>query len=168
MAAMACGSSPLRTLVVLLALEGCGSSTKVTADSGPVCTEIGCGPALRVHFVRTGWPAATYHIETTADGNTASCDVVVPLSCTMGSACTGLAGFAAEVSGCALDPALHSVAGVLFMSSTPASVTLKVSQDGREIGSGSFSPTYTDARPNGPACDPVCHVASTETLSLMP
>jgi hypothetical protein len=163
---------PGRRLIGLVVLLGgfspsCGSSTTVVPDAGPLCTEIGCGPTLRVRFSRPGWPAGAYRVEVAADGVRGACDLTIPLSCTAVSSCSGLMDFSADVSGCALDPALHSIAGVTIGYSTPASFTVRVLQGDRELGAASFSPSYAVSRPNGPDCEPVCRSAPTETLTLV-
>jgi hypothetical protein len=157
-------------LLAILAITGCGSSASGTADARIACTEIACAPTLKVHFARPAWPAGAYRIEVTADGASDVCEVNVPLACNVASSCTGLGGLdvSPEVSGCALDPGLHTILGLAFTYSVPASVTVRVVQDERELGKGSFSPSYVTAQPNGPDCPPVCHTATTETLTLAP
>lgn len=157
--------------VILLAVgSGCSSSAHGTADARIACTEIGCAPSLRVHFARAHWPAGTYRIEVTVDAASEVCQVVVPLACNVGSMCTGQVGpdVSPELSGCALDPGLHTIEGVAFAHGDPASVTVRVVQDERELGNSIFRPSYVTSRPNGPDCLPVCHTAATETLTLAP
>ena len=63
---------------------------------------------------------------------------------------------------------LHTILGLAFTYSVPAAVTVRVVQDERELGKGSFSPSYVTSQPNGLDCPPVCHTATTETLTLAP
>jgi hypothetical protein len=160
----------LRPLVlVLLALApGCGSSHNSAPDTGPACTEIGCGPTLKIRFDRPSWPAGSYQIQVTADGATAACSVTIPLACNAPSACTGGGDLSPELSGCALDPALQRIEGVSLAYTTPASVMVRVVQDERELGTGSFTPTYATSQPNGAACPPVCHGAPNANLTVAP
>jgi hypothetical protein len=160
----------LCAVILLGVTSSCGSSEQGTPDARSACTEIGCAPSLRVHFVRARWPAGTYRIEVTADGASEACQVVVPLACNVRATCTGQAQLdvSPQLSGCALDPGLHSIEGVAFSYSLPASVTVRVVQDERELGMGIFRPGYVLSRPNGPACLPACHTAPTETLTLAP
>jgi len=157
-------------LVILFAVSSSCGSSHGTADTGIACTEIGCAPSLRIRFARARWPAGTYRLEVTADAANEVCQVVVPLVCNAGSMCTGQGGLEVfpELSGCALDPALNTIEGVAFTYSVPASVTVRVVQDERELGKATFTPSYATSLPNGPDCLPVCHTAATETLTLAP
>jgi hypothetical protein len=162
---------PAIGLVIFLGItSSCGSSAQGTADARIACTEVGCAPSLTIHFARARWPAGTYRIEVAADAVDEVCQVVVPLGCSVGSMCTGPGGLdvSPDLSGCALDPALHTIEGVVFRYSRPASVSVRVVQDERELGTGSFGPSYITSQPNGPGCLPVCHTAATETLALAP
>jgi hypothetical protein len=159
----------LLPLVLLVAGTSCGSSDHPPPpDSGPACTELGCGPSLRVRFVRPSWPAATYRIQVVADGAEGSCSVAVPLGCSTAPQCMGLLDFAPETSGCGQDPSLHSIVGLAFTRTTPAAVMVRVLQGETELGSGSYTPTYTMSRPNGPSCQPECESAPSPTLTLTP
>jgi hypothetical protein len=163
--------SAVRALCAVILLAGpssCGSSAQET-DARSTCTEIACAPSLRVHFARTRWPTGRYQIEVTADGASEVCQLVVPLACSVGSMCTGQAqlDLSPELSGCALDPGLHAIEGVALRYSQPASVSVRVVQDDRELGIGTFNPSYVTSRPNGPDCLPVCHTAATENLTLV-
>jgi hypothetical protein len=41
----------------------------------------------------------------------------------------------------------------------PVSLTVRVTQAGGELAQHTFSPQYATIQPNGPDCDPTCHVA---------
>ncbi len=64
-------------------------------------------------------------------------------------------------SGCALPPAQHGLAGI-DIDTAPAQVRIVVRRDGVEVSAQELAPKYTDSRPNGPQCEPVCHQASAE------
>jgi hypothetical protein len=91
----------------------------------------------------------------------------LPLSCSDQAPCAADAPFLLGLSGCALDPSQHSLSGVEFLQgSAPTTIQVKVSHEGNLLGEGTFTPTYTTARPNGPSCEPECKGAPGVTLSL--
>lgn len=142
------------TSILISALAGCGGGD----DNGGGCTEIGCGPALRVELARSAWTAGTYEIVVEADTVTTNCTVKLPFS-----SCDNLVvcdrpnpGFFVEVSGCALSADQHSIPAVSWNEKGPTSVTISVLQDGAVIGTDMFQPTYATSAPNGADCGPVC------------
>jgi hypothetical protein len=135
-------------LVVAGAAQVVGCSTKQ-------CTLIGCGPPFEVRFQfgEGKWSAGTYTIRVTADGTTGSCDQTLPfVSCQSSSlVCTGTREWELESGGCALPPDQHAIYGIVF-GTTPVTVDVSVSTDDRQLGQGTFTPSYQSSQPNGPGC----------------
>lgn len=151
-------------LLPALLLLGCAG----TSPSGGGCTEIGCGSAFSINFQRQGaWGPGAYTVKVTVDGAPFTCTATIPLSCDAPSPCPGDAPFLLGLNGCALDPSQHSLSGIeLKQGTAPASIQVDVAQDGKDLGTGTFKPTYTTSQPNGPDCEPVCKSAPSVTLSL--
>lgn len=151
-------------VIVAWNVTACGSD----GTSGE-CTLIGCGAPFEVEFVRSGgWPAGDYRVQVDADGQRTVCDITVPFTCQQSAVCDRAdPGFFVTLSGCALDPSQESIGGVVFHGeNTPANVTVEVFLDGASLGSGSFTPTYTESHPNGPDCEPTCKTAPSARLTL--
>jgi hypothetical protein len=150
----------------LAAPSGCETLTKKS------CNEIGCGFGFAVAFQPTDgiWRPGRYLVDVRADGVSSSCEVTLPLApCgTPSSTCTGQRSWILGESGCALPASQHSISGISFSSSTPATVEVTVSRDGRQLAGQSFTPSYASSRPNGPDCEPTCRTAPTATLALLP
>lgn len=158
---------PLSALIALLPallLLSCAG----TSPSGGGCTEMGCGPGFSINFQRQGaWEPGAYTVKVTVDGAPFTCSATIPLSCDAPSACPEDAPFVLGLSGCALEPSQHSLLGIeLKQGTAPASIQVDVAQDGKELGTGTFTPTYTTSQPNGPDCEPVCKSAPTVAMSL--
>jgi hypothetical protein len=159
-------SSVLSTF--LLAAASCGPKASGPGDDGgttppQACTEIGCQDGLLIRVTPTeAWPHGAYTFTVEADAKTTTCTGSLPLpACgTPGLTCDG-PGVTIGESGCALDPAQHAFADIMF-EATPTSVTVGVDLDGRTIASQTFTPEYQTVQPNGPGCDPICTNASVE------
>jgi hypothetical protein len=96
-----------------------------------MCTLIGCVDGLTVHF--TGAQPASYTLEARAAGHEP-----VTVSCSSDQATTQ----------CRLDE-------TFLADFTPEEVTLHITWDGGEV-ERTVRPVYTESRPNGPDCPPVC------------
>jgi hypothetical protein len=150
---------PLFLIALGLTLSGCVKFTS--------CTEIGCAGGFTVDFRRPSWDAGTYRVTVVADGETTECTATLPfVSCNGQPPCPGSPKFLLNLSGCALPPSQHAIAGLTFPSTQPASVTVSVHKDGNLLGEQTYAPRYTTTRPNGPDCEPVCTGAPPETLAL--
>jgi hypothetical protein len=133
------------------------------------CTARGCGSAFQLAFDRRSvWAPGMYTVEVTADGAKSTCEVTIPLVCNQAPRCSAGAGWSPILSGCALDPGQHAVAGLIFEKTAPARVEVQVLDRGRRIGMGSFMPIYKMSQPNGPGCEPTCRSAPIEELALTP
>lgn len=132
------------------------------------CTLIGCGAPFEVQFTKaSAWPAGSYHVEVEADGVRSACTMGFPLtSCQVAVGCEGTADWRMNLSGCALPAAAQSISGLTFLTTRPAAVKVTVSHEQRTLGTGTFTPTYTTSRPNGPSCEPECRTAPSASLSL--
>ena len=146
---------------VFLAAAGCNELRP--------CTLIGCAAPFEVQFSKaSAWPAGSYHVEVEADGVRSACDMGFPLtSCQVAVGCEGPPrDWRINLSGCALPADAQSISGLSFLTTRPAAVKVTVSHEQRTLGTGSFTPSYTTSRPNGPSCDPECRTAPSASLSL--
>jgi len=96
-----------------------------------MCTLIGCVDGLTVDF--TGVQPASYTLEARAAGH-----APVTIDCSSDQATIQ----------CRPD-------GTFLADFTPEEVTLHVTWDGGEV-ERTVRPVYTESRPNGPDCPPVC------------
>lgn len=145
--------------------SGCEMLTKT-------CTTAGCVTGFAVDLQPTDniWRPGRYRVDVTADGVSGSCEVTLPPApCgTTSTTCTGQRNWGVGESGCALPSDQHSINRVAFSGTTPATVAVVVSRDGRQLASQTFTPTYVTSQPNGPDCEPTCRTAPTATLALQP
>jgi hypothetical protein len=135
------------------------------------CTEIGCGLPFQVNFVKaSAWRPGSYTVEVETDRSPApsACETQLPFGgCQIAVPCEGPAeDWRMGLSGCALPTDNHTITGVSFSSARPVMVKVSVFHDGRPIGTGTFTPTYTVSRPNGRNCEPECRTAPTASLAL--
>jgi hypothetical protein len=160
-------TSLLRTLLVTIATTllaaacGSGGGEDGNGGTGPIhaCTQIGCDDGLTIAFSLD--EPGTYAFEIVADGEAITCSVTLPLPpCGSGGAsnCSASDVFIGE-SGCALDPSAQSLEDLVFSGTNPASVEITVLRDGVEIAHRGFTPKYETVTPNGPECEPTCHLA---------
>jgi hypothetical protein len=161
-----------KRIVILLFVASTGCKPPSAPAAPPpappsrACTEIGCGPAFGVEFQRAaGWGLGVYRIELQVDGETVSCERQIPLHCDEEPACSRADVQLVEI-GCALDVSQQSLGGVQFVAEGPAQVSVRVRHDDTELGTAEYAPQYTESRPNGPDCEPVCRQAKHETLVL--
>ena len=161
--------TPLRTLFALGLCVWFGAQPGCSSE---VCTLIGCGSAFEITFRPADgrWTPGTYTITVTADGTTGTCVVTLPLApCeTSSSSCSGIRDWSAIESGCALPPNQHAISGIVFGRTTPATIDVVVSQDGRQLAEGTFTPSYRTSQPNGPDCPDTCRGAPAATMSIQP
>lgn len=151
-------------VVIALALSSCE-----TDEPGMACTLIGCVGGFEVNLQKgSAWAAGDYTFELDVDGVTNSCTVTLPFTgCDDAPKCAAeLQGLSIGLSGCALDKAQHKVSALTFIDSFPKKVTVTVKHGVDEIGAASYTPTYTESRPNGPNCEPLCKQAPAQTLQL--
>lgn len=149
---------------LLFSAAGCESD-----DPGQTCTLIGCVGGFEINLEKaSAWAAGDYTFDLDVDGKTNSCTVTLPFtSCNDGLKCTTeLTDLTIGLSGCALPAAQHKISGLTFFNTAPKTVAVTVKFGVDEIGSVSYTPTYTDSRPNGPNCEPLCRQAPAQTLSL--
>jgi hypothetical protein len=158
-----------RLAVVALLSAGLASGCDLQPKA---CNEIGCRFGFAVDFQPTDgvWRPGRYLIDVTADGVSSSCESTLPFPpCgELPSTCIGQRSWILGASGCALPASQHSISGISFSNSPPATVEVTVSRDGRQLASQTFTPTYVSSRPNGPDCEPTCRTAPTATLALLP
>jgi hypothetical protein len=149
-------------LLGLLAAAGCNELVEG-------CTEIGCGVPFQVNFVKaSAWRPGTYRVEVETGPVPSACEAHLPFGgCNIAVLCEGPAeDWNMGLSGCALPPDNQTISGVSFSSARPVMVKVSVFHDGRSIGVGTFTPTYTVSRPNGRNCEPECRTAPAASLAL--
>ena len=158
----------LRSVTLLLLLLP--AAVVVAGCSNDECTLIGCADSLEVRFTGTTTRPARYQIEVVADGVPSSCQLTIPHECSMGPTCSaGPSNWRLILNGCEKgQPVQPSVDGVLFYQNAPTSFDLVVRRDDVVVGGGSFQPVYTESRPNGPECGPVCRNAPDIQTEIAP
>jgi hypothetical protein len=52
-----------------------------------------------------------------------------------------------------------TIDGIVFYGQAPLTLEIAVRRDDMVVGEGSVRPAYTESRPNGPDCEPVCRSA---------
>lgn len=132
---------------------------------GKMCTEIGCVSGLRIDLQKAGaWQPGAYVFTFELDGSPVRCSGALPLkACDAGPSltCDGEGRVQIGESGCALPPDQHGFSDIQLLGS-PAKVRVAIARDGQELHSAELAPTYTESRPNGPGCEPVCRGASAQ------
>jgi hypothetical protein len=149
---------------------------------GHSCTEIGCGEGVGVNVRPVGgtWPAGAYRLELGLDDVAGTCDFTVPedlpamrgsatsLTCLDGATlllqqifdCRSISEGGAVSQTC--EPVADQYELTLSAFGTPTTLTLVLTRDGEELVSENRELTYTESRPNGPDCEPVCRQAQAE------
>ena len=156
----------LAIVLVTATLASCDDGGIDGGTQSQACTLIGCQSGMTVSFTRAAWPAATYAVTATLDGKDHVCTLTLPSSCDKSPSCTGDATVMIGWAGCGLGSAEQSLTSVILLKENVAKLSVSVRQDGAEVGAGQWSPTWTESRPNGPKCDPVCVQAAGVTLAL--
>jgi hypothetical protein len=153
----------------LLAVLSLAGTVVHGCSSQKACTLIGCASSFEVGFTgATGIPGV-YRVEVVADGATSSCEITLPFTCDTQPACSSSdLPWRLTRSGCALGADRETIDGFIFFSQPPMSLTFDVRRDGRAVGGGSITPVYTESRPNGPECDPVCRTAPRLDVAISP
>jgi hypothetical protein len=142
------------------------------------CTEIGCRSPLAVITGRIALPAVplgAHRFDIEAGGVSQSCTVVYTSNASsIQATCTGDGElfFGPATRNVEDTSAVPGVVGVrieaipgeytwqLTLTGSPASVRVTHVLDGRELAQRSSALVYTENRPNGPGCEPLCQQAS--------
>lgn len=161
----------LSAAAIVLSLSACAKDQNGPAgpgEPGRACTEIGCMNGLRIELKKAGaWAPGAYTFAFTLDGAAVNCSGALPLKpCEAGPSltCDVADRVAIGESGCALPADGHGFADVQ-VTGEPKEVKLTISRDGQAVASAELRPTYTESRPNGPGCEPVCRNAA-ETIQV--
>lgn len=153
------GAAPLAPDLV----AACPDSERFERSGKDECTAIGCQSGFSLSVSpSSGWAPGSYRFELNVDGLAVTCDGVIPLQgCAGPSFSCDADGVRLGESGCALDPAQHGIASVLF-DGYPRALSIRVVKDGAEVTNTQLTPSYKAIQPNGPGCDPICCSASGE------
>ena len=148
-----------RALLALPLLAGaCGNSTRAN-EPARGCTEIGCVNGLTLSFSRPLREPGRYELTLELDGKPSTCQATLPFSgCNSGGGCSA-PDVLLQQSGCALPPSEHELLG-LQITTSPATLRVRILRDGSEVSNAELAPTYTRSQPNGAGCPPVCEQAS--------
>lgn len=129
----------------LLFALGLALSILVAACGSTTCSHVGCVDAFVVNVSSTGAPKeGKYTLVVVADGVTSTCAIEY------------------NASSCSRR-VLMRVGGnglIRIEVGLSASVKIAVYRDGVELGSKSFTPTYSEYYPNGPECGGACTTAT--------
>jgi len=135
---------------LLVSAQGCATT----------CTDAGCGPSmsLEIRAADGTWPDGVYALELSVDGVAHTCSMTLPDDI---PASGGLA-----LSGCGLTLSPDQVAGQYTLrswsSSTPRTLSVRVTRDEALLIDETRTVAYEDSRPNGPECGPVCRSATVD------
>ena len=155
------------SVAALVSVAACSSDDG--GDGGKSCTLIGCVGGFEIGLDKgSAWEAGDYTFELDVDGTKNSCTVTLPFAnCEVAPKCTTeLKTLQIGLSGCMLDKAQHKVSALTFIDAFPAQLSVTVKLGVTEIGGASYTPTYTESRPNGPGCEPLCKQAPAVKLTL--
>jgi hypothetical protein len=139
---------------MMAALGAAGCSTKV-------CTDIGClnGFTATAQRADGSFASGTHRVEILADGVTWMCTFTFPLETLPGGGtATPTCPQGLYINVVETSPG-HFVEGIT-LANTPAQVHVWQYVDDAPILDAAAAPTYTESRPNGPECEPVCRQAS--------
>lgn len=155
---------PLRWLLLLVTLLPACATTSPPAPGSGACTTLGCVNGYSIDLSASSWPAGKYEIDLLVDGKAGKCEAQLPLTEGARASCT-LPEVRLELSGSALPPQQHAIAGLVW-SSQPAKIEVTVKVNGTTLGKpASLTPSYKKMQPNGPDCEPTC-TGARDTLTL--
>jgi hypothetical protein len=159
----------LRSMLFGLLLSATPVLVQSCSDDATACTLIGCGPALEIDFTGETSRLGLYAIDLVTDRGFQHCEVMLPFACDKAPACPSEDYVWAPIlSGCGSDSGAPSIDGLAFYDVGPSVVDLTVTLDGYVIGHVRAEPTYTETRPNGPDCEPVCRSSADVEVELAP
>ena len=127
------------------------------------CTLIGCGNGLTIDFRQVDsstWQDGDWRLEmTTPSGEYATCDFQIPAgdAALSGQACDGPLSLEFSSDGTRL---VEATSWRSSPDEVPRNFDITLIRDSSEVASQSFEPDYTESRPNGEDCPPVCAQAS--------
>jgi hypothetical protein len=137
---------------MLLLILACVFSSEPT-----LCTEIGCTDGYELTFDLS--TPGTWTVDVMIDGTPVHCQATLPLRETNPDGCDSDVVLL-FLSGSELADAEHRITGLLIQQAGVTTVDLVIEHDGAAVYSGSFTPAYVTAAPNGEECGPVCSFAS--------
>jgi hypothetical protein len=165
----------LTTIAAILSFQALAGG----CESTKTCTLIGCvdGFIASVQRADGTFPAGMHRIEALVDGTTLRCAFTFPLpmlqnggdvvpACDVGlqvmispaRICVDTHNDAGASSTCDLIPGLFME--TITLAGRPGQVHVWQYVDDMTVLDAAVAPQYQESRPNGPACDPVCHQAT--------
>jgi hypothetical protein len=160
-------------LIAVLPVHGC--------DWVHSCTEIGCGDSatVRLQTADGTWPDGAYTFVFTSPDAVHRCQLALPgelpapgslraLACSppLSANLSPTAVCTEERAANAVSESCRPVPGQFVLEAhvtgTPATLSLRVERSGTVLLEESRSLRYTEERPNGPGCDPLCRQTSLE------
>jgi hypothetical protein len=124
-----------------------------------LCSLVNCEDGFEIRAVSSE-PLASgrYDIAITLEGRSGSCTAFVPPS----------AGSASCDASLPVSVSASETAFVIGVHAAPSVVTLRVEYGDQTVGEAEFKPKYRSVQPNGPDCEPTCHVADAQEFALAP
>lgn len=130
------------------------ASVFVPSCTTKACTEVGCGTSLQVQFSGATDVPGRYRVELVADNVATSCEVSLDPNdrpvCSGANVLWHILAYPDKGDG------VVRIQGFELWSGTPAEIDFVVYRDDKIVGGETFRPTYTESRPNGEDCEPVC------------
>jgi hypothetical protein len=153
-------STTFLPILAALAFPGCASKE---------CTLIGCVSHFEVAFTGATSQPGNYRVDVVADGVPSTCEVTLPSMCDTEPTCSASnLPWKMTWSGCTPGTDRRSLDGMMFRDHLPLTIEVMVRRDGIAVGEGSVSPQYSESRPNGSDCDPVCRSAPRFETAIAP
>lgn len=151
----------------------------VPQDSTMMCTAIGCSNqvSLTVRFPDRRWPSGAHEVEVGLPDATIHCQFFWPTEDPVGVKVSALCAPTREEAPVRveMEPEMSSdltegqwqivpqhFLERITIAGTPTQVQVLQKVNGVVIGEKSFTFTYTEHRPNGPLCGPLCQQGSAE------
>lgn len=124
------------------------------------CTQIGCESGVFIDLQKPDrWAPGTYVFHFILDGRDVKCEAELPLpACGTNAIRCDHDGVSIMEVGCALPRSAQGF-GRIKIEGFPAKLAAEVIRNEKRIGLLRSRPTYSDARPNGPGCEPLCRQA---------
>jgi len=140
-------------VTILLGMTAMSCSTALSKS----CTDMGCGTALVIRVPASkAFPVGAYHIELKTPEKTVAGDCSI--NADGSTRCEAASSFFIS-----WDKSQPTSLSVDVWNDAPTTFTFTLSFGGKTLVTQSITATYTESRPNGPECGPICKNASVTT-----